>query len=92
MAASPAAISRASTALAATASSPPTASAALRPTAVEPTSSRRPASSSALVCLITMKMLIRPAANAETAPYLYTVRAPIEVPYSGPPSASTVGS
>ena len=62
------------------------------PTAVEPISSSRPDSSSALVCRITMKMLIRPAASAEIAPYLYTVSAPTELPYSGPPSASTVGS
>ena len=40
-----------------------TDSAEFRPTAAEPTSSRRPVSSSALVCRITRKMLI--SAGAE---------------------------
>src|SRR5258708_3322523 len=70
MAACPAKISRASTQLASAASSTPTAGAAFRPTAVEPTRSSRPVSSSALVCMITMKMLIRAAAKAEAAPTL----------------------
>ena len=87
----PAAISSASTPQAPAATPAAAASAACRPTAVEPTSSSRPASSSALVCLTTVKMPIRAAATAANAPYFQAVSAPTEVPNSGPVSASTAG-
>ena len=54
--------------LAATATSRLAASGACRPTAAEPASSVRPASSSALVCLITRKVLISPAPRATYTP------------------------
>ena len=70
--------------LAATAVSRPAVSAACRPTAAEPTSSSRPASSSALVCLITMKIVISAAKMAAQIPYRQVVSAPSEDPSSRP--------
>ncbi len=70
--------------LAVTAVSGPAVSAACRPTAWAPTSSRRPASSSPLVCLITMKIVISAPKMAAQTPYRQTVRAPIEDPYRRP--------
>ncbi len=66
-------------------------SAAFRPTTAEPTSSSRPLSSSALVCLITMKMLISPAPSAANPPYRQAVSEPSELPYNGPYSESSAG-
>ncbi len=77
-------ITSASTTFAVRAISRPAVSAACRPTAAEPTSSIRPVSSSALVCLITMKMLISPAPSAAKPPYRQAVSEPSELPYSGP--------
>ena len=59
-------------------------SAACRPTTAEPTSSRRPASSSPLVCLITMKIVISAPKMAAQTPYRQAVSAPIEDPFSRP--------
>jgi len=70
--------------LAVTATPTAAASGACRPTRAEPTSSRRPASSSARVCLVTMKMLISAANRAAQTPYRHAVSAPIEVPFSRP--------
>ena len=70
--------------LAVTAGSRPAVSAACRPTTAEPTSSRRPASSSPRVCLITMKIVISAPKMAAHIPYRQAVRAPIEDPFSRP--------
>ncbi len=83
-------ISSASTTLATAARIRPTASAACLPTAVDPISSRRPASSSARVCRITMKMLISAASTAAVLPIFHVVSAPTESPYSGPARPSRV--
>ena len=59
-------------------------SAACRPTTAEPTSSRRPASSSARVCLITRKIVISAPNKAAQTPIRQKVSAPIEDPLSWP--------
>ena len=60
------------------------ASGACRPTRAEPISSSRPASSSALLCLMTMKTLIRAANSPPQTPYRQAASAPAEVPFSRP--------
>ncbi len=80
-----------STTLAATATSRPAVSAASRPTAAEPTSSSRPASSSALVCLTTRKMLISAAKMAAHTPYRQALTAPRESPHSRPYRNTSAG-
>jgi len=59
-------------------------SGACRPTRAEPISSRRPASSSALVCLMTMNIVISAANSAPHTPYRQAVSAPTEIPFSRP--------
>ena len=59
-------------------------SAACRPTTAEPTSSRRPASSSALVCRTTMKIVISAPNRAAQTPIRQEVSAPTEDPFSWP--------
>ena len=76
--------SAATATLAVTAVSRPAVSAACRPTTAEPTSSRRPASSSPLVCLITMKTVIRAQKRAAQTPIRQAVSAPTEDPFSCP--------
>ena len=70
--------------LAVTAVSRPAVSAACRPTAAEPTSSRRPASSSPRVCLTTMKVVISAPNRAAQTPIRHAVSAPTEDPFSCP--------
>jgi hypothetical protein len=70
--------------LAVAAVSKPAVSAACRPTTAEPMSSWRPASSSALVCLITMKIVISAPKIAAQVPYRQAVSAPVEDPYRRP--------
>ena len=67
------------------------ASAANRPTMVAPTSSSRPASSSARVCRITAKMPSSPAPTATNSPAFQTISAPSELPYTGPLRARNDG-
>ena len=57
---------------------------ACRPTAAEPTSSSRPASSSALVCLITTKIATSAAKRPAQTPYRQVVMDPSEVPSTLP--------
>ena len=76
--------SAATATLAVTAVSRPAVSAACRPTTAEPTSSRRPASSSPLVCLITMKTVISAQNRAAQTPIRQAVSAPTEDPFSCP--------
>ena len=80
-----------STTLAATATSRPAVSAASRPTAAEPISSSRPASSSALVCLTTRKMLISAAKMAAHTPYRQALTAPRESPQNRPYRNTSAG-
>ena len=70
--------------MAVTAVAKPAVSAACRPTTAEPTSSRRPASSSARVCLITRKVVISAPNKAAQTPIRQKVSAPIEDPLSWP--------
>ncbi len=65
---SPAVISTARPMLAPAAISSAAVSGAFLPTTAEPTSSSLPVSSSALVCLTTMKMLMSPAPRAANPP------------------------
>ena len=83
--------STASTTLAASATSRPAVSAASRPTAAEPTSSSRPASSSALVCLTTRKILISAAKMAAHTPYRQALTAPRESPHRRPYKNTSAG-
>jgi hypothetical protein len=83
--------STASSTLAASATSRAAVSAAIRPTAAEPTSSSRPASSSALVCLITRKMLISAAKMAAHTPYRQALTAPRESPQNRPYRNTSAG-
>jgi hypothetical protein len=83
--------STASTALAVSATSSPAVSAASRPTAAEPTSSSRPASSSARVCLTTRKTLISAAKMAAHTPYRQALTAPRESPHSRPYRNTSAG-
>ena len=74
-------LSRTDTAtLAAAAVTIPAVRAACRPTAADPTSSSLPASSSVLVCLITMKMAISAAKMPAHIPYRQAVSDPSEEP------------
>ena len=73
-----------STTLAAVATASADISGAWRPTRAEPISSRRPASSSALVCLMTMKTDMSAANSAPQTPYRHAVSAPTDVPFSRP--------
>ncbi|HZC42494.1 MAG TPA: hypothetical protein VE343_17575 [Streptosporangiaceae bacterium] len=88
---SAAASAAASTPLAAEATARPAVSGACLPTAAEPTSSSRPASSSALVCLTTRKMLISEAKMAAHTPYRQALTAPSEVPSMRPYRNSSEG-
>ena len=67
------------------------ARAAYRPTTVAPTSSSRPASSSARVCRITAKMPSSAAPTATNSPAFQMISEPSESPYTGPLSARKEG-
>src|SRR6185437_1698057 len=71
-------------ALASTVTARADVSGACRPTLADLTSSRRPASSSPLVCLTTRKTDISAANSAPQTPYRQAVRAPTESPFSRP--------
>jgi len=66
-------------------------SGACRPTGAEPTSSSRPASSSARVCLTTMKIVSRTAKAAPHTPHRAARKAPTEVPSSRPKRNRSAG-
>src|SRR6185437_3420446 len=76
--------SPARTALARTATAIADVSGACRPTWADRTSSRRPASSSPLVCRTTRKTDISAANSAPHTPYRQAVSAPTESPFSRP--------
>ena len=84
-------VSRAIATLAITAASRAAISGACRPTAAEPTSSSRPASSSARVCLTTMKMVSRTAAAAPQTLHRAARKAPTEVPFRRPSKNRSAG-
>jgi hypothetical protein len=75
---------RAAVTFTATAVSSAATRAAFRPTASDPTSSRRPASSSVLVCRITTKIAISAAKMPAQIPYRQVVSEPIDEPSSRP--------
>ncbi len=77
-------VSRAIATLAAAAARSAAVSGACRPTAAEPTSSSRPASSSARVCLTTMKIVSSTAKAAPHTPHRAARKAPTDVPFSRP--------
>ena len=77
--------------LAPTATATAAASGAARPTTEEASSSVRPASSSARVRRITVKIAIRPTRDVPTAPTRQAEMAPTEVPVIGPVMARNAG-
>ena len=72
------------------ASSSAAVSGAYRPTTVAPSSSARPASSSARVCRTTVKIAISPASAAPIAPILNSETAPIDVSSNTRPYRASV--